>query len=211
MAQAFVGAGRRQIGGYAPGEGFRRLDVNGVVEERQRLEREIKRLRHELQEAVGALPHLRQMVQYSGDLLILAGPGGCILEANTRLAEVLAVPQQALYGQPLQRWLLGPGQMAPPTGFHAAMPLVGWPEALMALAAEGLQRLVLLGGAELAGALLQERLVDELQLTLCPLLLGGPHSWLPLQEACAGSHWRLQETRQLGGDELMLRYARHGP
>ena len=80
-------------------------------DERQRLEREIKRLRHELQEAVGALPHLRQMVQFSGDLLILAGPGGCILEANTRLAEVLAVPQQALYGQPLQRWLSNPGQV----------------------------------------------------------------------------------------------------
>jgi hypothetical protein len=34
---------------------------------------------------------------------------------------------------------------------------------------------------------------------------------VPRQEACPGSHWRLQETRQLGGDELMLRYARHAP
>jgi 5-amino-6-(5-phosphoribosylamino)uracil reductase len=30
-----------------------------------------------------------------------------------------------------------------------------------------------LGGAQLAGALLQEDLVNELQLTICPLLLGG--------------------------------------
>jgi diguanylate cyclase (GGDEF)-like protein/PAS domain S-box-containing protein len=79
-------------------------------EERQRLEREIKRLRHELTEAVGALPHLRQMVQESGDLLILADQGGRILEANRRLAALLAEPQAALYGQPLQRWLAHPGQ-----------------------------------------------------------------------------------------------------
>jgi diguanylate cyclase (GGDEF)-like protein/PAS domain S-box-containing protein len=81
------------------------------AEDRQRLEREIRRLRHELQEAVHALPHLRQMVQFSGDLLILAGAGGRILEANGRLAEALGVPQHALYGQLLQQWVPNPGQV----------------------------------------------------------------------------------------------------
>ena len=79
--------------------------------ERQRLERENKRLRHELDQAVRALPHLRQMVQFSGDLLILATAGGRILEANARLAEVLGVEPHALYGQLLQRWLSHPGQI----------------------------------------------------------------------------------------------------
>lgn len=81
------------------------------AEERQRLEREIRRLRYELKEAVHALPHLRQMVQFSGDLLILAGPGGRILQANGRLAEALGVPQQALYGQSLPQWMPNPGQV----------------------------------------------------------------------------------------------------
>jgi 5-amino-6-(5-phosphoribosylamino)uracil reductase len=115
-------------------------------------------------------------------------------------------PQLRFFSQPLQRWLLGPGQMVPPTGFHAAMPLLGWPEALRALAAKGLQRLVLLGGAELAGALLQEQLVDELQLTLCPLLLGGPHNWLPNGVRLDPNRWQLQEQRLLEGEELLLRY-----
>ena len=79
--------------------------------DRQRLERENKRLRHELEEAVRALPHLRQMVQFSGDLLILAAAGGRILEANARLADVLGVEPHALYGQVLQRWLSHPGQI----------------------------------------------------------------------------------------------------
>jgi 5-amino-6-(5-phosphoribosylamino)uracil reductase len=86
-----------------------------------------------------------------------------------------------------------------------------WPCLLSRLAAEGLKRLLVLGGAQLAASLLREALIDELQLTLCPQVLGGPHSWVPLQEACAGSHWRLQEMRPLDGDELMLRYARKGP
>ena len=70
----------------------------------------------------------------------------------------------------------------------------------------GLRRLVLLGGAELAGVLLQEQLVDELQLTLCPLLLGGPHSWFPAEVALEPSRWRLLEQRRLEGEELLLRY-----
>ena len=81
------------------------------AEDRQRLEREIRRLRHELQAAVHVLPHLRQMVQFSGDLLILAGAGGRILEANGRLVEALGVSQHALYGQSLQQWMPNPGQV----------------------------------------------------------------------------------------------------
>ena len=115
-------------------------------------------------------------------------------------------PQLRFFAQPLQRWLLGPELPQAPAGFEAAVPLRSWPEALAALAGLGLQRLVLLGGAELAGALLREQLVDELQLTLCPLLLGGPHSWLPAEVALEPSRWRLLEQRRLEGEELLLRY-----
>ncbi|MFM8259622.1 MAG: putative bifunctional diguanylate cyclase/phosphodiesterase [Vulcanococcus sp.] len=80
-------------------------------DEYRRLEREIRRLRHELQEAMRALPYLRQMVQYSGDLLILVEASGRILEANGRFAERLGLPQEQIYGQPLQRWLSNPGQL----------------------------------------------------------------------------------------------------
>ena len=76
------------------------------------------------------------------------------------------------------------------------------------LAAAGLHRLVLLGGADLAGQLLAEHLVDQLQLTLCPRLLGGPHSWLPAGLDLASSRWTLLEQRVLEGEELLLRYGR---
>ena len=119
-------------------------------------------------------------------------------------------PQLRFFRQPLQRLLLQPPPLplAPPPGFAAVQVLHRWPEALAALAAAGLPRLVLLGGAELAGQLLALGLVDQLQLTLCPRLLGGGHSWLPAGVALPAHDWQLLEQRPLLGDELLLRYGR---
>jgi 5-amino-6-(5-phosphoribosylamino)uracil reductase len=117
------------------------------------------------------------------------------------------------FAQPIARWLLlaesGPG--AP--GFERQLPLPSWGQALEHLAGEGLQRLVVLGGAQLAASLLTANCIDALQLTLCPLLLGGEHTWLPatalLPEGLAG--WRLEQHQDLGGDELLLHYGRVRP
>ena len=63
--------------------------------------------------------------------------------------------------------------------------------------------------------MLAEDAVDELQLTLCPRLLGGAFTWLPAlgtslssQLASTGA-WTLQEARPLGDDELLVRYRRN--
>ncbi len=113
------------------------------------------------------------------------------------------------FRQPLERWLLAPPglhAMAQELGFHKGVPLQAWEAALGQLAGLGLQRLALLGGATLAGALLSEGLVDELQITLCPRLLGGSHTWLPEGVRLEQIPWRLLEQRALGAGELLLRY-----
>ena len=93
--------------------------------------------------------------------------------------------QLPFFQQPIDRWLLAPVSAAPvpgqAPGFQRHVPLEPWPRLLSGLAAEGLERLLVLGGAQLAACLLREALIDELQLTLCPQVLGGPHSWVPLQ------------------------------
>ena len=86
----------------------------------------------------------------------------------------------------------------------------GWPALLAELAAGGMERLVLLGGARLAASLLALDLVDGLQLTLVPRLLGGPHSWLPVAPLPAPGRWELEESRPLGEGELLVRYRRSG-
>ncbi|MBC1262163.1 riboflavin biosynthesis protein RibD [Synechococcus sp. BSF8S] len=115
-------------------------------------------------------------------------------------------PGLPFFSQPLERWLLSPGQLQ--QGFDAHVPLGDWRDCLAELAARGLHRLVVLGGTGLASALLAEGLVQELQLTVCPLLLGGSHGWVsPLAPDLSGRSWELLEHRPLGGGELLLRYS----
>ncbi|MEY4840970.1 MAG: hypothetical protein RLZZ374_1878 [Cyanobacteriota bacterium] len=140
-------------------------------------------------------------------------------------------PQLPFFHQPVRRGLLTPAgaSASPPAGFDRlwrlppdAEPLPGsaaeanppqagsrgWPGLLAALAAEGMDRLLLLGGARLAARLLALDLVDGLQLTLVPRLLGGAHSWLPLAPLPAAGRWQLEESRPLGQGELLVRYGR---
>ncbi len=96
-------------------------------------------------------------------------------------------------------------------GFAHQWACADWSDALAELKAAGVARLVVLGGASLAASLLAENLLDELQLTLCPRLLGGPHSWLGAAarvDLAAQGGWRLIEQRALEEEELMLRYRR---
>jgi 5-amino-6-(5-phosphoribosylamino)uracil reductase len=123
-------------------------------------------------------------------------------------------PHLPFFRQPLERWLLAPpaspaatGSL--PAGFRRRLSLESWGVALAGLAAAGLEHLVVLGGAVLAADLLAADRVQELQLTLCPRLLGGQHTWLPGEGPLpAEGAWRLLESRSLGGDELLLRYGR---
>ncbi|MEB3307709.1 MAG: dihydrofolate reductase family protein [Cyanobacteriota bacterium] len=113
------------------------------------------------------------------------------------------------FRQALERWLLAPPQheaRACELGFQRFVPMRGWVEALAQLAGLGIQRLAVLGGAAVAGALLSEQLVDELQITLCPWLLGGGNIWLPAWASLQNPGLCLLEQRVLGGGELLLRY-----
>jgi len=119
------------------------------------------------------------------------------------------------FAQPLERWLLTPDPAAadpgePPAGFARVLTLDPWPLALARLAGNGLHRIVVLGGAQLAASLLEAGCIHELQLTLCPLLLGGPHCWLPVgaDRPWPGQGWQLCEQQPLQGEELLLRYRR---
>jgi 5-amino-6-(5-phosphoribosylamino)uracil reductase len=128
-------------------------------------------------------------------------------------------PALPFFTQPVQRWLLSPGSWPaipgnPPAGFSRQLGLEteDWSRALAALGEAGLQRLVVLGGAQLAVGLLQQGCIDQLQLTVCPQLLGGAHTWIPVASLLQGggdaAQWHLLEHRPLGGDELLLRYGR---
>lgn len=81
---------------------------------------------------------------------------------------------------------------------------------LAELAAQGVQRVLVEGGGDLLAQLLAQDLVDEVNVTLCPLLLGGVKAPTLLD----GPGFSVDDARRLqlidlrrAGDELFLRYA----
>ncbi|PDP87628.1 riboflavin deaminase [Glycomyces fuscus] len=87
------------------------------------------------------------------------------------------------FNEPTTRWLLTTGGGARTWGRRSGFDRVvvteqqpggvDWTSVLSLLAAEGVRRLSVLGGGETVAGLLQADLVDELWLTVCPVLIGG--------------------------------------
>jgi 5-amino-6-(5-phosphoribosylamino)uracil reductase len=55
-----------------------------------------------------------------------------------------------------------------------------WNNAFQQLTQLGIKRIAVLGGGELVGSLMQENLIDEFWLTICPLILGGSNAPTPV-------------------------------
>lgn len=60
---------------------------------------------------------------------------------------------------------------------------IDWTDALQQLATLGLERLAVLGGGQLVASMLAVDLIDEIWLTVCPLILGGTTAPTPVEGA----------------------------
>jgi 5-amino-6-(5-phosphoribosylamino)uracil reductase len=100
-------------------------------------------------------------------------------------------PTCRFFSQPVPRWLLttqtGKRLWGKQAGFEKVLamgdPEVDWLDAFAQLFDLGLHRLAILGGGDLIGALFAANLINELHLTLCPLILGGTQSPTPVAGA----------------------------
>jgi 5-amino-6-(5-phosphoribosylamino)uracil reductase len=120
------------------------------------------------------------------------------------------------FQQPVTRWLLTTtvGAEAWREGKEFQRILVhsgkdiDWLLAWQQLAALGIDRLCVLGGAEIATALWQLDLIDELRLTICPLIIGGAAAPTLCDGAglALGKSLELVECEAIGG-ELFIRYS----
>jgi 5-amino-6-(5-phosphoribosylamino)uracil reductase len=128
-------------------------------------------------------------------------------------------PNLPFFRQPIPRYLVTTPQGAQrwegQSGFDqvlapaSAQSQIEWLSVFTALHQAGVQRIAVLGGAEIVAALLEADLLDELHLTICPLLLGGQGAPTPvagvgfLQDHAP--HLKLLDVQQIE-DELFLHY-----
>ena len=124
------------------------------------------------------------------------------------------------FKQPLQKWLIQAqdkkNKIKPPNGFDKQINLkITWRDSLDDLYHKGIAKIVLLGGANLISAFLLEDLIDELQITITPFLIGGDYCWVSSKLNNLNTimnkknNWILKESKKLGNNELLIRYFRN--
>ena len=128
-------------------------------------------------------------------------------------------PTLKFFKQPIPRWLLttsnGNQDWKIPEQFNTIIANttpdgeIDWPHFLSHCHQVGLKNLAVLGGGEVIGAMIQDNLIDEIWLTLCPLILGGrsapsPADGIGLSQDIA-PRLKLQSCEQVE-DELFLHY-----
>ncbi|MDZ8051720.1 MAG: RibD family protein [Aulosira sp. ZfuVER01] len=99
-------------------------------------------------------------------------------------------PEIHFFQQPIKRWLLtttvgalswqGQSEFDQILVFETPKGKIDTPAALKHLVSLHITRLVVLGGGELVASMLELDLIDELWLTVCPLILGGANAPTPV-------------------------------
>ncbi len=125
----------------------------------------------------------------------------------------------SFFKQPIHRWLITTQTGSDDNlnkGFERQIILKeNWSETLKSLKHEGISKIALLGGSQLAGSFLKEDQIDELQLTISPKLLGGKSLWSPFSEENLpinlwhDNSWLLKKVKQLGESEINIKYFRN--
>ena len=124
------------------------------------------------------------------------------------------------FKQPLQKWLIQKqtkkNKIMLPNGFDKKINFkLTWRNSVEDLYQKGIAKIVLLGGANLISAFLLEDLIDELQITITPNLLGGSYCWVSSELTNLNTimnkknNWILKESKKLGNNELLIRYFRN--
>jgi 5-amino-6-(5-phosphoribosylamino)uracil reductase len=131
-------------------------------------------------------------------------------------------PNYPFFSQPIPRWLLttppGAQQWEGTSNFDRILNIsnedgeIDWIVAFQTLLAANINHLVVCGGGELVSALLALDAIDEIWLTICPLLLGGKQAPSPVDGtgffAESAPRLALIETRVLE-QEVFLHYRLH--
>ncbi|MEL6385335.1 MAG: RibD family protein, partial [Cyanobacteria bacterium J06626_18] len=123
------------------------------------------------------------------------------------------------FQQPVPRWLLttqrGASKWVQQDKFDRILSLLhdstNWATILQTFLHQGIRKLAVLGGGKLVAELMEQNLIDEMHLTICPLLIGGRTAPTPCDgdgmTVLRAPRLRLVQAKPLG-DEVFLHYRR---
>jgi 5-amino-6-(5-phosphoribosylamino)uracil reductase len=121
-------------------------------------------------------------------------------------------PNLRFFSQSVPRWLItNDRQQWGPPEFDLVLTwdCEDWLKLFSQLEAEGIERLAVLGGGAIVGELFLANLVDELWLTVCPVILGGVGAPTPVEglgfRQGEGPRLRLENLEAIEG-EVFLHY-----
>ena len=86
-------------------QGMELMDIDSSNDEQQRLIQENARLKRDLENIAKQLPHLRQLIEYSADAMVLHDDEGNVVDCNQRGAQMLGVARDQVYEQNLSHFL----------------------------------------------------------------------------------------------------------
>jgi 5-amino-6-(5-phosphoribosylamino)uracil reductase len=128
-------------------------------------------------------------------------------------------PEIRFFQQPVKRWLVtttsgkkawqGRSEFERILVFESPTGEIDTTEVLQHLTSLQITRVVVLGGGELVASMLEANLIDELWLTVCPLILGGVNAPTPVDGrgflAPVAPHLQLLEVKKVE-NEVFLHY-----
>jgi 5-amino-6-(5-phosphoribosylamino)uracil reductase len=121
-------------------------------------------------------------------------------------------PKMRFFSQPVPRWLITNDRKqwgTPEFDRVLTWDCEDWLKLFSQLETEGIQKLAVLGGGAIVGELFSANLIDELWLTVCPVILGGVEAPTPVEglgfAQGEGPKLRLETVEAIEG-EVFLHY-----
>ena len=119
------------------------------------------------------------------------------------------------FKQPVKRWLISSNKNNELENKDFDKEIFyknSWSETLVNIKKAGINRLALLGGANLINSFIKEDLIDEIRITIAPIIIGGKYTWIPAEHTSTifnlNQFWNIKSVKELDKNEIHIHYTR---
>ena len=119
------------------------------------------------------------------------------------------------FQQPIKRWLISSNRNINDSKIYFDKIFLynkTWLRTLNDLYKKGIKRIALLGGSKLIDSFVKEDLIDEIKITICPEIIGGQFTWIPIKGTGEifnfESRWEIKTTKVLKTSEIFIHYTK---